>query len=262
MPASQKLKDYFVGGAIAILPLAVTAFVVWWVYNRFYEFAYPIGVKLGLSNYYASIPYSFVGKTLDALDELLMLILILLLIGAIVSRKSGKKFLSVFDNFVSKIPLVRFIYVAVRQGTDTLLTKKQAFKRVCIVEYPRKGLFAIGFVTNEGFSEVEDRTREDMYTVFVPTSPIPATGYVTILPKRDVQILDMSIEDGLKIIVSGGFLKPDDTTQVHAQKEIFERVQQKLGERVKKGRTNDAEDEDDIKRKERAGKQKWGWKKE
>ena len=113
------------------------------------------------------------------------------------------------DKALRKFPLVRHVYPAVKQITAFLFaSQQQAFKKVVLVEYPRRGIWSIGFITNESFQEVKQKTKQDLLNIFIPSSPGPLTGFFTLIPRKEVILLDIAVEDAIKLLVSGGLLNP------------------------------------------------------
>ena len=110
---------------------------------------------------------------------------------------------------MERIPLVRILYAGVKQLLETIfLQKTNAFKRVALVEYPRRGAYVIGFITGESKGEVQDKTDKDMINVFIPTTPNPTSGFYILIPEDEVLMLNMTVEDAFKLIISGGIVSP------------------------------------------------------
>jgi len=140
-------------------------------------------------------------------------VVIVLLTGLLAANFAGRKVLDIGESVVHRIPLVRSIYSAVKQVLQTLLHNGgQSFRRVLLVEYPRKGLWTIGFQTGVGVGEVQQRTDRALITVFIPTTPNPTSGFIILVPSEEAIALDMSVEDGLKFVMSLGVVEPRPTT--------------------------------------------------
>jgi uncharacterized membrane protein len=119
----------------------------------------------------------------------------------------GRKFLHFGDRVFTRVPLVRSVYQTLKQVVQAFVgDQKKAFRQVVLVEYPRKGLYSLAFLTNEGIGQ----NGEQMLAVFLPTTPNPTSGFLLFLPEKEVTFLDMSVEDGIKLVVSGGVIKPPD----------------------------------------------------
>jgi uncharacterized membrane protein len=137
-------------------------------------------------------------------------IVIVFFTGLVAANIVGRKLFDIGDAVVDRIPLVSSIYSAVKQVMRTVLDDGgQSFKRVLMVEYPRKGLWTLGFQTGVGVGEVQDRTDRDVVTVFIPTTPNPTSGFVIMVPREDAIELEMSVEDGLKFVMSLGVVTPN-----------------------------------------------------
>ena len=147
-------------------------------------------------NYY--LPYDIPGI------EILMAIFLITIIGGISLSFIGKKFLDLFNNILKRIPILRTIYSAINQMTETFTKQDQKNKNVVLVEYPRKGTWAVGFATKENEGEISRKTQKKLINVFVPTTPNPTSGFLLMVPKEDLVYLDMNFEEASKFIVSAG----------------------------------------------------------
>lgn len=137
------------------------------------------------------------------------------LTGMVVANIVGRKLIELGEAIVARIPLVRSIYSAVKQVVRTILDDGgQSFRKVVLVEYPRKGLWTLGFQTGVGVGEVQQRTEKDVITVFIPTTPNPTSGFVIMVPREDAQELDMSIEEGLRFVMSLGVVTPTPKPEI------------------------------------------------
>ncbi|MCB1827244.1 MAG: DUF502 domain-containing protein [Coxiellaceae bacterium] len=152
-------------------------------------------------------PQNLFGFSIPGLG-LIFTLIILFVTGLLVTNFLGHKLVRAWENMLSRIPLVRTIYSAVKQVVHALVQPSgQAFRKVLIVEYPRKGIWSIAFQTSDQF--VGCPHPEDVITVFIPTTPNPTSGFLTIVPKADTQELEMSVEEGLKMVISLGVVMPD-----------------------------------------------------
>ncbi len=134
------------------------------------------------------------------------------LIGALLASIVGKRLWKMAENFIMNTPLLRNVYPYIKQVTDFILTQeeqKKLFSRVVAVEYPRKGIWSVGFVTGTGLENVVSTIKKEFLTVIIPTSPTPFTGFVITIPKKNTIDLDMTIEEALRFIVSGGVITPE-----------------------------------------------------
>ncbi len=192
-PLPARLRSYFLAGLLLAAPLAVT-----------------IGVAIWFVDFIDSqvLPSSF--KVPGA--GLFVVISGLTLIGWLASGFLGRTIHSIGDRIVSRIPVLRTVYGATKQIFESVLAQKSnAFREVALFEYPRKGIWSIGFLTGTTAGEVQHRTQEQTVNVFLPTTPNPTSGYLLFVPRQDLIILDMSVEDGIKMVVSGGIVTPPFT---------------------------------------------------
>ena len=148
------------------------------------------------------LPYDIPGL------EIVIAILIITFIGWLSLSFLGKKLLSTFENLLKKIPILRTIYSAITQMTETFTKGDNKNKNVVLIEYPRKGSWAVGFMTKENTSEINTKTQKQLVNVFVPTTPNPTSGFLLMFPKEDIIYLDMTFEEASKFIVSAGTSDP------------------------------------------------------
>ncbi|HSW35188.1 MAG TPA: DUF502 domain-containing protein [Candidatus Limnocylindrales bacterium] len=189
------MKKYFTTGLLTMMPLAVTAYVFYLVFSF-------------LDNLVGSIITAIFGYRLPGVG-FIAFILLIFLIGFFASNIIGKRLLDYGDSFLQKVPLARGIYTSAKQIVDAFtLQGKNTFQQVVLLEYPRKGLFVIGFVTGSSEGEIQDKTKETTLNIFVPTTPNPTSGMLVLAPINEVIKLDMTVEDGMKVIVSGGLFSP------------------------------------------------------
>jgi uncharacterized membrane protein len=192
----QKISGYFLRGLITLLPLLVT---IWLLY---FMFSFLDGI---LGNLITLI----VGRHIPGLG-LVIIIILIFLVGYFATYIIGAQLFKFGEELLFRVPIVKSIYSAVKQINDVLFIQKTAeeYRRACMVEYPRKGIWSIGFVTSDAATEIEAKAKQKMINVFIANTPTPATGFLIVVPARDVILLDMRIEDAFRYIVSGGVLKP------------------------------------------------------
>jgi len=189
------LRRYFLTGIVAILPVTVTAWVL-------------VKVFLALDNGVSPYIAKWVGFEIPGLGFVVTMLLVLL-IGVFASNIIGRQIIHFFERLFVRLPLVSRIYTAVKQIGDAVLgSKKHLFESVVMFEYPRRGTWAIGFVTSRHDGFLDRHTGHAHYHVFVPTTPNPTSGFLLFLPEEDLIHLDMSVEDGLKLVISGGAVSP------------------------------------------------------
>jgi len=192
-------RKYLITGLLVILPFFLTIYIL----IGLFKFADGILGRI-INNYLVQ----FVGFYIPGLGLILSL-LILLTVGYLTVHFLGKGFYAMLERWFTKFPLARYIYPSIKQIVEFFFSKESiAFQRVVLVEYPRKGIWSIGFMTNEGIEEAKKKISEDLINVFIPTTPSPLTGYFILVPRKDAMFLDMSIEDAIKVVISGGLLTP------------------------------------------------------
>ena len=195
------LRRYLVAGLLVWLPLGATFFIVRllvrWMDNSL------------LLVPQAYRPESLLGFAIPGLGVVLTLI-ILLFTGLVAANLFGRKLVSLWERLLSRIPLVRSVYSAVKQLVETMLSDGgQSFRKVLLVEFPRRGLWTLAFQTGTDQGEAQEKTGRDVINVYIPTTPNPTGGYFVLVPREDVQELDMSVDDGLKMLLSMGAVVPD-----------------------------------------------------
>jgi uncharacterized membrane protein len=183
------------------LPIALTYFILQFLFKNLDALS-PVFTKI-LINMGAPIPE---GYRIPALG-LVITLLIVLAVGWFTTNFFGKRLIALGEGIVEKIPFVRRIYKGSKQVVQSIAhADTRAFRKVVLIEFPRRGLLAIGFVTGESRGEVQEKTREDVLNVFVPTMPNPTSGFLVFAPPEELTEIDMTIEEGVKYVVSGGIV--------------------------------------------------------
>ena len=191
-----KLRNYFFTGVIVLIPIGFTFYLSKFLIN-FSAKLVPAGLN---PNTY--LPYSIPGI------EIFLTIIFITIVGGLSLSFLGKKFLQIVDDLFKRIPILRTIYSALGQMTESFRNQEGAKKSVVLIEYPRKGTWAVGFATKENVGEIKDKTNEELVNVFVPTTPNPTSGFLLMFPKKDLIYLDMNFEEAPKFIVSAGTSNP------------------------------------------------------
>jgi len=195
------VRNAFISGALLLAPLAVT---VW----AFYKIISLVGETFRPVFFFFLPDRPSLDILLDVGATVIVLVLVTFL-GYISRDVFGRFFVSVADRFMHRIPGVGAVYVAVKQIVDTFSTQnRQLYNKVVLVEFPRKGMWALGFLTNRAQGEAQRKTGREMWSVFVPTTPNPTGGYLLLLPPSEIVELEMSIGEGMKMIISGGAVIP------------------------------------------------------
>ena len=189
----SKLRNYFFAGMVVLIPIVITIYLTV-IIIRLSSRVLPKEIN---PNHY--LPIDIPGI------EILITIILVTAIGWISLSFLGKKILEAINNLLKRIPILRTIYSAIGTMTETFTSSGDNKKKgVAIIEYPRKGIWVVGFVTKDNKGEISKKTNEELINVFVPTTPNPTSGFLLMVPKKDVIYLDMSFEEASKFIVSAG----------------------------------------------------------
>lgn len=194
------LRRYLIAGLLVWIPLGVTFVIV--------KFLVDLMDTTLLLLPAAYRPDALFGVSIPGLGIVLSL-MVILLTGVLVANFFGRKLVGLWEQLLARIPLVRSIYSGVKQVAHTMLSgTSQSFRKVVLVEYPRRGAWTLAFVTGDGWKPVRECIRDDLVNIFVPTTPNPTSGFFLMLPRKDIIELDISIDDGLKMIISAGVVVP------------------------------------------------------
>jgi len=201
----KKLKTYFIAGLLALTPIVLTIFIIWKLF-----FAVDGLLRGFVSKHVLSyLGFEVTDKPLTGLG-FISVVLLILVVGFFARNYVGKKVLTLGNLLVSKIPIINRVYIAIQQISQAFLSEKsEVFKKAVLIEYPRRGIYSIGFFTQDTKGEVQDRLDEDVVSVFVPTTPNPTSGFLLFVPKTDAIPLDMPVEEALKLVISGGAIVPN-----------------------------------------------------
>ena len=192
-----KIRNYFIAGIVVLIPIGITVYLTIFIIS----ISSKILPKEINPNHY--LPYNIPGV------EIIISVILITLIGWLSLSFIGKKMLDILNNILKKIPILRTIYSAIGQMTETFTKNDKGKKNVVLVEYPRKGSWAVGFATKENEGEISDKTNRKLINVFVPTTPNPTSGFLLMFPKEDVIYLDLTFEEASKFIVSAGTSNPN-----------------------------------------------------
>lgn len=196
----KHLRRYLVAGLLVWIPLGVTIFI--------------LKVLIGLMDKSLLLipqqyrPEEWLGFSVPGLG-LILTLLVLLVTGLLAANIVGRSMVGLWESLLDRIPVVRSVYSAAKNFTEIVFSDSgQSFKKVLLIEYPRKGIYSLAFQTATNLGEVQGRTGEQMVCTFVPTTPNPTSGYIIIVPKKDIIELDMEIDEALKMIISLGVIIP------------------------------------------------------
>ena len=210
-----RLRGYFFAGLLTVAPIGLTLWL-FWVLLKFVDGRITplIPQNYNPNTYLHSIiPFEVPGV------GLIVLIIALIIIGALARMLLGRTVVRISENLVNRTPVVRSVYGATKQIVETVLkSQSDAFRQVVLFEYPRRGNWAMGFVTGTTKGEIQALTDDDVVNVSLPTTPNPTSGYLLFVPRRELMPLSMSVEEGIKMIISGGIVTPKDRRPLAEQK--------------------------------------------
>ena len=192
----SSLRNNFIAGVVVLIPIGITLYLTIFIINVSSKL---IPKEINPNHY---LPYNIPGL------EILIAVLLITIIGWLSLSFIGKRLFNLFESVLNKIPIIRTIYSAVEQLIETFTKSKSDKKTVVLVEYPRKGVYAVGFATKENTGEIKNKAGKELINVFVPTTPNPTSGFLLMFPKDEVIYLDLSFEEASKFIVSAGSFNP------------------------------------------------------
>ena len=187
-----KLRNNFIAGIVVLIPIGITLYLTLFFIRISGNI---IPKEINPNNY---LPFNIPGV------EIFVALIFITIIGWISLSFLGKKFFELFNNILKKIPILRTIYSAIGQMTESFTKSENKQKSVVLLEYPRKGVWAVGFATKENVGIIKDKINQDLINVFVPTTPNPTSGFLLMVPKKDLIYLEVSFEQASKFIVSAG----------------------------------------------------------
>jgi uncharacterized membrane protein len=191
-----RIRNNFIAGVVVLIPIGITLYLTLAIVKVSSKI---LPKEINPNNY---LPYNIPGI------EIIIALILITLIGWLSLSFLGKKLLNIFDNILNKIPILRTIYSAFTQMLETFTKGKVSKKNVVLVEYPRKGTWAVGFATNKNTGEIKNKIGQEVINVFVPTTPNPTSGFLLMFSKEDVIYLDITFEQASKFIVSAGSTNP------------------------------------------------------
>lgn len=210
---AARLRNYFIAGILVTAPIGLTVYLVWVFVGIVDGWVTPlIPPRYNPATY---LPFGIPGF------GLIVAIIGLILIGALTSNLLGRLFLRLSDRLLARMPVVRGLYTAIKQLTETVFgTRSTAFRQVVLIEYPRRGIWGMAFITGVTQGEVQELTDTEVVNVFVPTTPNPTSGFLLFVPRRDVTVLNMTVEEGIKMVISGGIVSPPDRRPEDVKKRL------------------------------------------
>jgi uncharacterized membrane protein len=202
----ESLQRYFLAGLLVFLPVVITLWFLGWV----------IGLLDGLLDVFPAgvHPNTYLPFAIPGLGAIVTVTLILFL-GILTRGVATRRFLAAWENIFVKIPIFRGIYTAVQKLVQTFLGQSQNSRQVVMIEYPRKGIYTVGFAMGRAWQELERKQDAQLVNVFIPTTPNPTSGFYLLVPTTEISPVNMTMEEALKLITSGGLITPEDKSRRH-----------------------------------------------
>ncbi len=206
----QRMRAYFFAGILVTAPISITLYLAWLFIGFVDSKVTPlIPIKYNPETY---LPFALPGL------GLVILILTLMVIGALTAGFMGRLWTRFSERMLIRMPVIRNVYSAVKQILETVLADhSKAFREAVLVEYPRRGIWAIAFITGRTEGEVQNVTEEECINIFLPTTPNPTSGFLLFVPKKDLVPLSMKVEEAIKMVISGGIITPPDHRPIEEQ---------------------------------------------
>ncbi len=213
-PFAARIRNYFLTGLVVTAPIGITFALAMWVINWIDATVVPL-----IPDRYNPQVFllEYLGVHIPGFG-LVAVFIGLTLIGFIAAVLGGRVLVRTGEKILNRMPVIRSVYGALKQIFETILeSKSRSFREVVLVEYPRRGIWVIGFITGSTQGEVQNTIADDVVNIFVPTTPNPTSGFLLFVPRQDMVVLDMTIEEGIKMVVSGGIVTPPDRRDAERQ---------------------------------------------
>lgn len=207
-----RVRAYLLAGILVTAPIGITLYLTWVIVDFIDRQVMPlVPAQYSPATY---LPFSVPGI------GLILMLSALTLIGWLTAGLLGRWMVNLSETLLARMPIVRTVYSATKQIFETVMAQQSnAFREVVLIEYPRRGIWTLGFITGTTVGELQRRTEAELVNVFVPTTPNPTSGFLLFLPKGDVLRLDMSVEEGIKMVISGGIVAPPDQKVAKGKKQ-------------------------------------------
>ncbi|MFW5835075.1 MAG: DUF502 domain-containing protein [Pseudomonadota bacterium] len=207
---AARLRNYFLAGVIVVAPVSITLLIVWHV------------IELVDSNVVRLLPARYHPENFLPFDVpgfgLVLAVTLITLVGMLTAGFVGRSVMRMGESVLTRMPVIRTIYGTLKQIFEAVLSNSsQSFREVVLVEYPRRGIWAIGFVTGTTRGEIQERVEPKLINVFVPTTPNPTSGFLLFFPREDVLRLEMTVEEGVKMVISSGIVAPERIQEATAR---------------------------------------------
>lgn len=200
----HRLRNYFITGLVVASPIGITLYIGWWFITFVDEKVKPIiPAAYNPETYLESISIPGLG--------LIFVVIFLIVLGALTANLFGRALIRFGERIVDRMPIIRSVYGTLKQIFETVVNSdSKSFSDVVLVEYPRKGIWAIAFVSAENTSEIQEKLDDEVVNLFLPTTPNPTSGFLLFVPKKDLIYLDMTTDQGAKYVISAGLVNPDE----------------------------------------------------
>ncbi len=201
----HRIRNYFLTGLVVASPIGITLYIGWWFIDFVDRNIKPLIPETYNPETY--LPFSIPGL------GLISVVLFLILLGALTANLFGRALIRFGERIVDRMPVIRSVYGTLKQIFETVVAQdSKSFSDVVLVQYPRKGIWAIAFVSGENTSEIQQRMEDEMINLFLPTTPNPTSGFLLFVPKKDLIYLDMTPDQGAKYVISAGLVSPENFT--------------------------------------------------
>ncbi|MEM8791165.1 MAG: DUF502 domain-containing protein [Pseudomonadota bacterium] len=220
------MRANFLTGLVVVAPVGLTIYLTWAIITFIDDQIVPLVPSIYNPSTYLDVDIPGFG--------VIVFLIFTAFIGTLARRVFGRQLIRFGENLIDRTPVIRSIYNAIKQIAETVFSSSKAsFKQACLVEYPRKGIWAIAFVSTDTKGEVADKSGgEEMVSVFLPTTPNPTSGFLLFVPRKDVQILDMTVEDAAKLVISAGLVVPPTKAEREEEKAKIEARKKELAARA------------------------------
>jgi len=203
----SRIRNIFIAGLLVTLPITITLYILVFLFRWVDSLFSPLIFKILQIPQVPALAW-LAEHNIPGLGVVVTVVLIFF-VGLFTKNIVGRRLVASSEELVARIPVARTIYAGAKQVLESIaMPGSKAFKQVVMIEYPRKGIYTLGFLTREGSGEPEAKVRENLVHVFIPTTPNPTSGFLLLIPNKEIVRLDMSVEDAVKLIVSGGILVP------------------------------------------------------
>lgn len=217
MIVAERVKRGFIAGLALVAPLFITIVAFQLLFSWLRGVIDPVVEGTGLARYTGNVPY------LPELIALVLLFLVVALLGYLAQRSLGASLFATLDRGLALVPLFSVVYTGVRQVSDALMSQESRFESVVMVEYPREGIYALGFATAESPTPVSEVTGEPTYNIYFPNSPNPTNGHLGLVPESQITELDMSVGQGVRVMVTMGIAE-DESEVAELREEVATKV--------------------------------------